>query len=488
MEWQDAWLRSKDNPKLFVTNVLQATPEAWQAQVLDEIGAGARRIAIRAGHGVGKSTLEAWVVLWYLATHRPCKVPVTANSQDQLRDVVWAEISKWWRKLPDPLRELVEVSAERVQIKAAPNDAFAVARTARPERPEALQGFHADNLLFVIEEASGIEDVIFETAGGALTGEHAMVLMCGNPTRTSGYFYRAFHENRASWRCFHVPCSASSRVSKSYAEEIAREYGEQSNVYRVRVLGEFPLSEDDAVIPLGLIEAAIGRDVQPTDTAVVWGLDVARFGDDTSALAKRRGNVLLEPVREWKKLDLMQLTGRVVQIWHETPPEQRPGVINVDVIGMGAGVVDRLRELHIPVRGINVGEAASIDDKRFMRLRDELWFKARDWFDARDCTMPRDDGLISELVSPKYKIESSGKIKVESKDDMKKRGVRSPNKADAFCLTLAGGDYALNRIHHIANMAYDPFAVGTPQYRDTIEQYDRITRQRTAGMDYDPLR
>jgi hypothetical protein len=378
------------------------------------------------------------------------------------------------------------MTAERVQIKAAPNDAFAVARTARPERPEALQGFHSDYLLFVIEEASGIEDVIFETAGGALTGDNSLVLMCGNPTRSTGYFFRGFHENRTSWRCFHVPCSASSRVAKSYAEEIAREYGESSNVYRVRVLGEFPLSEDDAVIPLHLIEAAVGREVHPTDSGIVWGLDVARFGDDTTALAKRRGNVMLQPILEWKKLDLMQVVGRVLNEWNLTPPEQKPGTINVDVIGLGAGVVDRLRELRIPVRGINVGESPSVDDKRFMRLRDELWFKAREWFFARDVTIPRDDGLISELVSPKYKIESSGKIKVESKDDMKKRGVRSPNRADAFCLTLAGGDNIGRLRGVVAQIGYDPYHVGTPEYAREMER--ETGRQMTAGIDdYSPF-
>jgi phage terminase large subunit len=481
VEWQAAYIQSRDNPKLFVTHVLKATPEEWQSEVLDGIGAGDRRIAIRAGHGVGKSTLEAWIILWFMLTHRPCKIPVTANSQDQLRDVVWAEIAKWHRKLPDPMRELVEMSAERVAIKAAPNDAFAVARTARPERPEALQGFHSDHLLFVIEEASGIEDIIFETAGGALTSENSMVLMCGNPTRTSGYFYRSFHENRQSWKTYHVPCTKSSRVSPKYAEEIAREYGESSNVYRVRVLGEFPLSEDDAVIPLHLIEAAVGREVSQTDSAVVWGLDVARFGDDSTALAKRRGNTLLEPVKERKKLDLMQVCGWVMKEWAETPVEKRPGAINVDVIGLGAGVVDRLHEQQLPVRGVNVGEAAALDERRFMRLRDELWFRARDWFDARDCRIPRDDALISELVGPKYKIESSGKLKVESKDDMKKRGVRSPNRADAFNLTFAGGEFALMQRQETASSFYDPFAIGT-------QSYGQEPRQTTAGMsDYKPF-
>lgn len=468
---------------------LPVGPELWQGHFLKDVAKamvdGKRRFSVRAGHGVGKSTVEAWLILWFVLFHRNLKVPVTANSADQLRDVVWAEISRWLRELPPFMRDFVELNTERVFIKADPESAFAVARTARPEKPEALQGFHAETLAFFIEEASGIDDIIFETAGGALSSENSWVFMFANPTRTSGYFFRSHHTNRASWRTYHVPCSHSSRVSPQYAVEIANEYGEGSNVYRVRVLGEFPLSEDDAVIPLGLIEASVGRDVTPSDVSgIVWGLDVARFGDDTTALAKRRGNVLLAPVREWRKLDNMQVAGLIAKDYRETPPDKRPASINIDVIGLGAGVVDRLRELGLPARGINVGEASPTDPKRFMRLRDELWWAARDWFDAKDCTMPKDDGLISELVSPKYKIESSGKIKIESKDDMKKRGVKSPNKADAFCLTFAGGDFVVSLKQEVAAQTYDPMFVHDAEYERRGGR-----REHVSGVgDYDPFR
>src|SRR5690606_34858204 len=144
------------------------------------------------------------------------------------------------------------------------------------------------------------------------------------------------------------------------------------------------------------------------EAAIVWGLDVARFGDDTTALAKRRGNTLLEPIREWRKFDLMQTAGVIAKEYAETPYDKRPASINVDVIGLGAGVVDRLRELGLPVRGINVGEAPASAPERFMRLRDELWWKLREWFESRAVTMPPDNALKAELVSPKYKLESSG--------------------------------------------------------------------------------
>ena len=461
-------------------------PELWQGVFLKDVGAaihdGKRRFSVRAGHGVGKTGLEAWLVLWFVLFWRPLKMPITANSQDQLRDVVWAEVAHWWRELPDFLKTLIEINAERISIKADPDAAFAVARTARKEKPEALQGFHSDNLVFVIEEASGIDDIIFEVAGGALSTEDAWQFMFANPTRTSGYFFNSHHKNRENWRCYHVPCSHSYRVSPNYAVDQAREYGEDSNVYRVRVLGEFPLSEDDAVIPLGLIEAAVGREVRPSEHAgIVWGLDVARFGDDTTALAMRRGNALLAPVREWKKLDNMQVAGIIAKLFRETALDKRPASINIDVIGLGAGVVDRLRELGLPARGVNVGEASPLDPQRYMRLRDELWFSAREWFDAKDCTMPKDDGLMSELVQPKYKIESSGKIKVESKDDMKKRGVKSPNRADAFCLTFAGGDMVFDLRRTTSISEYDPMSVGSADFEREIARAS--SRQATAGID-----
>lgn len=437
-------------------------PELWQGQLLDEVRDamtnGKRRFAIRAGHGVGKTTMEAWLVLWFLLFNRPVNVPITANSQDQLRDVVWKEIAHWHAKLPRFLHDMLDVRVERVEVKGASDSCFAVARTARPEKPEALQGFHCQTLVFVIEEASGIEDVIFEVASGALSEPDNWQFMFANPTRLSGAFHKAFHGSRHNWRTFHVPCSKSSRVSPEYAKTMAEEYGEDSNVYRVRVMGDFPLSEDDAVIPLDLVEAAVGRDIEPNKhLPVVWGLDVARFGDDTTALCKRRGNATLEPCKEWRKLDTMQVVGKIAVEYRQTPEGDRPVCINTDVIGLGAGVVDRGREIGLPMRAVNVGERPSTDVDRFMRQRDELWFLARDWLANRDCIMVRDDKLMSELVQPKYKTESSGKLKVESKDDMKARGLKSPNVADAFCLTFAGGEVAAFRRQRVAQHTYDPF-------------------------------
>lgn len=197
----------------------------------------------------------------------------------------------------------------------------------------------------------------------------------------------------------------------------------------------FQATAKRAVMPAPLVRAAVGRKVKPTGR-VVWGLDVARFGEDSSALARRQGNRLMEPVEVWHGLDTMETAGRVFVAWKEA--QDKPEVIFVDVIGLGAGVVDRLAELGLPVIGINAAEGSS-EEERFMRLRDELWWCGRDWFSAKDCTMPDDEPLIAELTSVQYGYTSAGKIKVQSKEEMKKAGMRSPDRADAFLLTFAQG-------------------------------------------------
>jgi hypothetical protein len=210
---------------------------------------------------------------------------------------------------------------------------------------------------------------------------------------------------------------------------------------------EYPCSPDEAfqtsiehaVVPIELVRSAINRNVGQAGYRRVWGLDVARsLTGDRTALAKRWGNTLLEPVKWWRLPDLMQIAGTVYQEY--LAAEEKPDEICVDVIGFGAGVVDRLNEMGLPVTGINVAESPSVDGAKYMRLRDELWFKAREWFEGRDVRMPPDEALIGELTGVKYKITSSGKLQVEGKDEMKARGLRSPDLADAFNLTLSASD------------------------------------------------
>lgn len=336
--------------------------------------------------------------------------------------------------MPDAFKDQFELKADRLELKSAPKESFAVARTGNKHTPEALQGFHSSNLLFVLDEASGIDDIVFEVAGGALSTPRAKVLMTGNPTRTSGYFFDSQHKNRKNWYVMKVSGDDSSHVDPDYKEYCK---GFSENYFRVRYLGEFPKSEEDAVIPLELVEEAVQRDIEPVeDSPIIWGVDVARFGSDRTALVKRRGNTQFEVAKSWRNKDTMQVAGILKNEYDLTFKPLRPDQINVDVIGIGAGVVDRCRELDLPVRGVNVSESPAIGE-HYNKLRDELWFKAKDWLEDRDSKLLKDEQLIGELTAPKYAFTSNGKIKVEGKDEMKKRGMNSPDIADAWVLTFA---------------------------------------------------
>lgn len=441
-EWLD---RYAGDPVLFVREVLNADPDEWQHAVLESIQDGDRRIAIRSGHGVGKTTLVSWIIIWHMATQFPQKTVATAASAPQLFDALVPEAKSWLARLPPMIREIFTVQAEGIFLTASPNESFVSFRTSKAETPEAMAGVHSDHVLLICDEASGIPEPVYEAAAGSMSGPTARTILTGNPVRRKGYFYEAFHSTRDMWTTYHVSCLNSPRVDPRFPEEIARLYGERSNAYRVRVEGNFPLADDDSVIPFDLCEAALERDVAAQVVMPLWGLDPARMGRDRSALAKRKGNVLMEPVKTWSGLDTMELCGRVLNEWQDTPLKQRPSDICVDAIGLGAGVADRLRELGLPIRAINVSESPALTD-RYMNLRAELWFKARAWFETRACALGgwkndehwQDDELMAELVSVEYKITSSGKQQIIAKKDAAAvGGHKSPDKGDAFVLTMA---------------------------------------------------
>jgi phage terminase large subunit len=460
-------------PYRFVREVLGVQPDRWQRRALLLYGMRERHISVRSCHGVGKTAWLAWIIIHHSIFYYPQKTIATAPSKDQLEDALVAEVMTWFYKLPAEIQSWYEPLNNRLELKKNREGSFFSARTAREEKPEALAGIHSANVLIVPDEASGVPEPIFEAGMGSMSTENAMTAMAGNPTRTSGLFFDTHNRLRHSWATLWV-CGDkkyydeyvkahgrkgayySPRVTAEFVQEVGDTYGFDSNQYRVRVLGEFPKSSGDTVIPYELIAAAKMRDIFVAKTAPrVWGLDVGR-GGDASALVERTARSVNVPLLQWTSDDLMEVAGRVYRKWLDTALELRPQEIFVDIIGMGGGVHDRLRELGLPVRGVNVSETKSLrDPERFRDLRTELWYAGRDWFAKRGSTLPNRCEcpeckrqpesknhmvmLEIELGAQVAKLTSTGRLLCLPKIEMKKKlNGKSPNLADAFMLTFAG--------------------------------------------------
>ncbi|MDB2620124.1 hypothetical protein N9Y18_07755, partial [Litoricolaceae bacterium] len=316
---------------------------------------------------------------------------------------------------------------------------YAQAQLWSEENPDAFAGIHSSyGVCLIMDEASGIPSPIYSVSEGFFSEptSNRYWFTFSNPRRNTGPFYDSFNSKKRFWQNVQIDSRTVEGTDQKLFQSMIEQYGEDSTVARVEVMGEFPSADDDTVIPLDLVRGAVERDVTLTaNEPIVWGLDVARFGGDNSALCVRQGNTVLE-IKSFASMDLMQLCGVVKNRYDDSTVMEQPQEILVDVIGLGAGVVDRLREQNLPVRGVNVAEAPSTK-KNYLNLRAELWFAIKDWLAQRDCRLPNDDELVSELAAPLYKYTSTGKIKIESKDEMRKRGIKSPDKADALALTMA---------------------------------------------------
>lgn len=243
----------RDDAVLFAEEVLKFTPDAWQADVLRGLSSS-DRVTVRSGQGVGKTGVEAIAALWFLACFPFARVVATALTKQQLHDVLWSEIAKWQGKSP-LLSEILKWTKTYIYLKGYEKRWFAVARTAT--KPENMQGFHEDNMLFIVDEASGVADPIMEAILGTLSGDNNKLLMCGSPTKTVRTFYDSHTKDQSIYKSHRVNAEESPRTNKENIASLRRKYGADSNFYRVRVLGEFPKQEDDVFIPIDLVEDSI---------------------------------------------------------------------------------------------------------------------------------------------------------------------------------------------------------------------------------------
>ncbi len=422
------------------TRLEHATLEPWQIRILlsmtKQIEAKRHtiRIAVASGHGIGKSALIAMIIIWFLATHPNPQIVVTANTEQQLKNKTWREVSVWLQL--SLVSWMLKWTATKVINIFEPSTWFASAVPWSESNSEAFAGTHEEHVLILFDEASKIPAPIWETAYGALTTEGAMMVAFGNPTMNSGYFYDCFGKNRKRWSTLRVDSREVSFTNKHLIREWEEDYGEDSDYFRVRVKGLHPLQSSLQFIPGYVVNEAMAHHIRERDIPLlapkIMGVDIARHGDDHTVLLWRKAKKVLHHQR-FQIPDLMMVARKVAAAINETQPD----VVFIDAQGMGAGVYDRLVQLGYEDTVVPVywGKKAQ-EDKVYVNNRVECWARMKQWLEGAD--IPDDAVLREELISPEFGYErQSERLRLETKSEMKKRGLESPDVADALALTFA---------------------------------------------------
>ncbi len=461
---EDSFYEYQENPVWMVESVLGST--LWKDQkTLIEYVRDNPRVAWRSCHGIGKSYAVARIVLWFLFSFEYSIVLTTAPTWRQVEKIVWKEIRSAYASSKTPLGG--DLAPKATQLSIAGDEWVAMGLSTN--QPDRFQGFHAEHLMVLVDEGAGVKEDIYEAVEGVLTSEHCRLVLIGNPTEIGGTFYRAFRE--PGWKtgatsCWDTPnftafglteedfknntweakiagrlLPAPYLITPHWAYDKWKRWGKNHPAYSARVDGNFPEQGEYNVIPLSWIEQAQDRwEDAESSGDIILGVDVARSGMDLSVIAARQSSKILS-IETFSSLDTQQLAGEVIRVYRALKAKR----VNVDVIGMGAGVVDELKNhKDITVNEVNV--AASPSEKKdkdgnrvYQNLRSELWWMLREALDPKGdelLCLPLDDDLTGDLAAPRYDFRK-GWIQVEAKEETKKRLGRSPDEGDAVMLTFA---------------------------------------------------
>lgn len=432
-------------------------------------------LAISSGRGIGKSAWLSMLDLWVASCWIGSTGIVTANTETQLRSRTMAELGKWhtmainrhWFEKSSmslrPARWFADVVES--QLKMDTQYYYVDAQSWSAENPDAFAGAHSQiGMMVQFDEASGIPDPIWQVTEGFFTdmAPLRLWLAISNPRRNTGRFFDAFHKDRAFWDARYVDSRTVEGVDKAVYQRIADKYGEDDDVTRIEVKGQFPRTGSNQFIGREVVSYAAERELVPDDGApLLMGIDIARFGDDETVFYFRRGRDArsIKPLRFRGKNTMDVATHAATAI-----ERLKPDAVFVDGGGVGGGVVDRLKMLGYRVIEVQSGEKAR-DTEKYLNRRAELWGEMRDWL-IYGC-IPNEEALIDDLTGPEYAVHLKGPIILESKDSMKKRGLASPDDGDALALTFAEPvsrmDAAtarrMNRMRgQVADSEYDIFA------------------------------
>ena len=384
----EAILYYKDRPVEFVKDIIKVTPDDIQGEILTSVAQN-QLTSVRSGHGIGKSALQSWLIYWFMCTRPFPKIPCTAPTKHQLHDILWAEVAKW--RTP-AIQSEIEWTQEKLYMKSNPENWFA-----------------------------------------------------------SGFFFDSHNKNRSIYSTFKVSGENSKRVSKEYIQMIIDMYGLDSDVYRVRVAGEFPKAMPDSFIQLDWVENCSNKKVTRNypQSRIDVGVDVARYGDDETIINILFDKQYQQPFTVLHHNDTMQVTGIIVQLV-ERLRSQHIGIpihIKIDCDGLGVGVYDRLKEIKKEKKWTTVklyechfggagGKNKQEEPVEFSNSTGLMWGLLREKLKRHEIELIYDDKQITQLSNRKYRINSDGKIELERKEEMKKRGLTSPDRGDALVLSL----------------------------------------------------
>lgn len=461
------------------------TLEPWQAEFLDDIGRQVRenrfdgtksvkavREAVSSGHGIGKSAMTSWLILWLMSTRPNAKGTVTANTMRQLKTKTWAELGKWFKLCITGY--WFDLTATALVNKQHPDDWRCDLQTSDESNSEAFAGQHAidSSSFYIFDEASAIGSGIWVVAKGGGTDGEPFHFAFGNPTKTTGGFADCFGKNRHRWGHRKIDSRLVSFTNKDEIQEIIDDYGIDHDITRVRVLGEFPRASSLQFIDSETVEKAAARELKPEVykyASVVLGVDVAWEGDDKHVIVKRQGKASWI-LGEWRHLP--NETATLIKLVAQFEDEHQADAVFVDMHGIGGGVIDGLRDLNrepIPVNS----RLTPTNPNQHGSKRTEMWWAMREWLYS-EASIPDHEVLRRELTSPEYlPVGDDGKVILEPKKLMKKRGIESPDIADALAYTFY--QPVSRRPYRLGSVLVD---------RDAL---DELTRRKEADTEYDVL-
>lgn len=408
------------------------------------------RISIVSGHGIGKSALLALLILWFLFVHPASQVACTSPGKEQMYDVLWKELAKWIERMPEQMRAMYEWESSHIRMKESPETWFARAKTSSKENTEALAGVHADWVLIAVDEASGVEEPIFETMEGALTSGNILVFLISNGTRSIGYFYDTHHKDAARWQNYAFDSEESPRVDQTYVDGIIAKYGKDSVQYAIRVRGQFP--DEGVMDDKGYVQLFNKADLHIVPFTSEWkplgrvygALDASGEGQDSSEWAVRdrirAGIMASEKISTAASMSLTSLN--VIEKFEVEPQD-----FAIDAFGKGHQVAQEIalatakQKTAWRVSPINVGDPCEDEEDRelYVNIRAMLYYKMMLWARAGGEFMDS-ERLEEELLSIRFRRTANGRIQIMDKVTMKKLGFPSPNKADALSMTFLRPD------------------------------------------------